>query len=173
MGRIAFATPCQLHCHYGLTVSHPRLLCCCGALMISPDIPVCPSLLCAVFIMCLKLTVRMPRSVFPLLTAFQASRSPLKNLSLQALLAGVTHIPTMDTTHALILLAWSEYKNNRIPGTLPLFCRSNSGPDHTFRLPDILPHGDANGHGSWLIRSKQCSNGLERKRTEPQAVHLG
>ncbi|PFH52066.1 hypothetical protein AMATHDRAFT_57886 [Amanita thiersii Skay4041] len=32
------------------------------------------------------------------------------------LLSSVAHIPTFDTLHALILLSWSEYKNNRLQG---------------------------------------------------------
>ncbi|KAF9467333.1 hypothetical protein BDZ94DRAFT_1318757 [Collybia nuda] len=34
----------------------------------------------------------------------------------KTILSSVAHIPTMDTLHALILLSWSEYKNNRVTG---------------------------------------------------------
>ncbi|RDB24813.1 hypothetical protein Hypma_008003 [Hypsizygus marmoreus] len=32
----------------------------------------------------------------------------------KTILASMAHIPTMDTLHALMLLSWSEYKNNRV-----------------------------------------------------------
>ncbi|KAF8633642.1 hypothetical protein AX15_001329 [Amanita polypyramis BW_CC] len=32
------------------------------------------------------------------------------------LLSSIAHVPTFDTLHALILLCWSEYKNNRLHG---------------------------------------------------------
>ncbi|KAJ7928548.1 hypothetical protein B0H13DRAFT_1597627 [Mycena leptocephala] len=38
------------------------------------------------------------------------------------ILASVAHIPSMDTLHGVMLLAWSEYKNNRIPG-LRTYCQ--------------------------------------------------
>ncbi|KAJ7287758.1 hypothetical protein C8J57DRAFT_1284831, partial [Mycena rebaudengoi] len=34
----------------------------------------------------------------------------------KTILAAIAHIPSMDTLHGLMLLSWSEYKNNRIPG---------------------------------------------------------
>ncbi|KAJ7718013.1 hypothetical protein DFH07DRAFT_860737 [Mycena maculata] len=38
------------------------------------------------------------------------------------ILASVAHIPSMDTLHGVMLLSWSEYKNNRIPG-LRTYCQ--------------------------------------------------
>ena len=34
----------------------------------------------------------------------------------KTILSSVAHIPSMDTLHAIMLLSWSEYKNNRISG---------------------------------------------------------
>ncbi|KAJ7124980.1 hypothetical protein C8R44DRAFT_128246 [Mycena epipterygia] len=34
----------------------------------------------------------------------------------KTILASISHIPSMDTLHGVMLLSWSEYKNNRIPG---------------------------------------------------------
>ncbi|KAK2467851.1 hypothetical protein APHAL10511_000146 [Amanita phalloides] len=34
----------------------------------------------------------------------------------KSLLSPIAHVPSLDTIHALILLCWSEYKNNRIHG---------------------------------------------------------
>jgi len=34
----------------------------------------------------------------------------------KTILSSVAHIPTIDTLHALMLLSWSEYKNNRMAG---------------------------------------------------------
>ncbi|KAJ6495636.1 hypothetical protein C8R47DRAFT_1265018 [Mycena vitilis] len=38
------------------------------------------------------------------------------------ILGSVGHIPSMDTLHGVMLLSWSEYKNNRIPG-LRTYCQ--------------------------------------------------
>ncbi|KAF8170284.1 hypothetical protein K438DRAFT_1684661 [Mycena galopus ATCC 62051] len=38
------------------------------------------------------------------------------------ILASIAHIPSMDTLHGIMLLSWSEYKNNRIPG-LRTYCQ--------------------------------------------------
>ncbi|KAJ7072552.1 hypothetical protein C8F01DRAFT_1104345 [Mycena amicta] len=34
----------------------------------------------------------------------------------KSILTSIAHIPSMDTLHGIMLLSWSEYKNNRIPG---------------------------------------------------------
>ncbi|KAJ7078843.1 hypothetical protein B0H15DRAFT_859481 [Mycena belliarum] len=39
------------------------------------------------------------------------------------ILASINHIPSMDTLHGVMLLSWSEYKNNRIPG-LRTYCQT-------------------------------------------------
>ncbi|KAJ7497054.1 hypothetical protein FB451DRAFT_1209882 [Mycena latifolia] len=39
------------------------------------------------------------------------------------ILASINHIPSMDTLHGVMLLSWSEYKNNRIPG-LRSYCQT-------------------------------------------------
>ncbi|KAJ7782830.1 hypothetical protein B0H16DRAFT_1494535 [Mycena metata] len=38
------------------------------------------------------------------------------------ILTSIGHIPSMDTLHGVMLLSWSEYKNNRIPG-LRTYCQ--------------------------------------------------
>ncbi|KAJ7232766.1 hypothetical protein B0H12DRAFT_1144786 [Mycena haematopus] len=38
------------------------------------------------------------------------------------ILASIAHIPSMDTLHGIMLLSWSEYKNNRITG-LRTYCQ--------------------------------------------------
>ncbi|KAJ7188548.1 hypothetical protein C8R46DRAFT_1055030 [Mycena filopes] len=38
------------------------------------------------------------------------------------ILSSIAHIPSMDTLHGVMLLSWSEYKNNRIPG-LRTYCQ--------------------------------------------------
>ncbi|KAF7362111.1 hypothetical protein MVEN_00556900 [Mycena venus] len=38
------------------------------------------------------------------------------------ILASIAHIPSMDTLHGIMLLSWSEYKNNRVPG-LRTYCQ--------------------------------------------------
>ncbi|KAJ7209627.1 hypothetical protein GGX14DRAFT_534959 [Mycena pura] len=40
----------------------------------------------------------------------------------KTILASIAHIPSMDTLHGVMLLSWSEYKNNRIPG-LRSYCQ--------------------------------------------------
>lgn len=56
----------------------------------------------------------------------------------------------MDTLHGVMLLAWSEYKNNRIPGKRTvLYYRWSHSNDH--RPPDLLPNGDENGNRPWTV----------------------
>jgi len=40
----------------------------------------------------------------------------------KTILASIAHIPSMDTLHGVMLLSWSEYKSNRIPG-LRSYCQ--------------------------------------------------
>ncbi|KAF8732391.1 hypothetical protein AX14_004466 [Amanita brunnescens Koide BX004] len=55
-------------------------------------------------------------STYPELTRglHSASETYLENA--KNLLSSIAHVPSFDTLHALILLCWSEYKNNRIHG---------------------------------------------------------
>ncbi|KAF7298129.1 Zn(2)-C6 fungal-type domain-containing protein [Mycena chlorophos] len=40
----------------------------------------------------------------------------------KTILQSIAHIPSLDTLHGIMLLSWSEYKNNRIPG-LRSYCQ--------------------------------------------------
>jgi len=54
------------------------------------------------------------------------------------ILNSVGHIPHMDTLHAILLLAWSEYKNERIP-SFRLYGQMAMKMAMDLGLPDQIP----------------------------------